>query len=133
DAARRHGDVVAELRALRIFMAGRELTTLQRRLADGGAARAELATEENLLRRTLAELDTAVLTAEAELGQVGGDDLGDALVRFESLREKARGLAAVLTERRRGIDRERSAFVDQAVIATLEADAARLADELAQA
>ena len=133
DAARRHGDVVAELRALRIFMAGRELSTLQRRLADGGAARAELATEENLLRRTLAELDTAVLTAEAELGQVGGDDLGDALVRFESLREKARGLAAVLTERRRGIDRERSAFVDQAVIATLEADAARLADELAQA
>ncbi|HEX4866326.1 MAG TPA: chromosome segregation protein SMC [Acidimicrobiales bacterium] len=133
DAARRHGDVVAELRALRLFLAGRELTTLRRRLADGGAARAELATEENLLRKTLAELDTAVLSAEAELGQIGGDDLGDALVRFESLREKARGLAAVLTERRRGIDRERGAFVDQAVIASLEADAARLARELADA
>jgi chromosome segregation protein len=133
DAARRHGDVVAELRALQLFLAGRELTTLKRRLADGGAARAELSTEENLLRKTLAELDTAVLAAEAELGTVGGDDLGDALVRFESLREKARGLAAVLTERRRGIDRERGAFVDQAVIATLEAEAADLAAQLAEA
>ena len=133
DAARRHGDLVAELRALQVFLAGRELTTLTRRLADGAAARAELATEDNLLRRTLAELDTAVLAAEAELGHAGGDDLGDALVRFESLREKARGLAAVLAERRRGIDRERGAFVDQAVIATLEAEATRLAAELADA
>jgi chromosome segregation protein len=133
DAARRHGDVVAELRALRIFVAGRELTTLRRRLADGGAARAELANEESLLRKTLAELDTAVLAAEADLGQIGGDDLGDALVRFESLRERARGLAALLAERRRGIDRERGAFVDQAVIASLEADAARLARELEEA
>jgi chromosome segregation protein len=133
DAARRHGDVVAELRALQTFLAGRELTTLTRRLADGGRTRAELATEENLLRKSLAELDTSVLAAEADLGNIGGDDLGDALVRFESLREKARGLAAVLTERRRGIDRERGAFVDQAVIASLEADAARLTTELADA
>ena len=133
DAARRHGDLVAELRALHLFLAGRELTTLQRRLSDGGAARGELATEDNLLRRTLAELDTGVLAAEAELGHTGGDDLGDALVRFESLREKARGLVAVLAERRRGIDRERGAFVDQAVIATLEAEATRLGSELADA
>src|SRR5687768_3828901 len=133
DAARRHGDLVAELRALHLFLAGRELTTLRRRLTDGGAARAELATEDNLLRRTLAELDAGVMAAEAELGHTGGDDLGDALVRFESLREKARGLVAVLTERRRGIDRERGAFVDQAVIATLEAEATRLTSELAAA
>src|SRR5215207_9729756 len=93
DAARRHGDLVAELQALHLFLAGRELTTLRRRLSDGGAARAELATEDNLLRRSLAELDAGVVAAEAELGHTGGDDLGDALVRFESLREKARGLA----------------------------------------
>ncbi|MEX2292849.1 MAG: chromosome segregation protein SMC [Acidimicrobiales bacterium] len=133
DAARRHGDVVAELRALQVFLAGRELTTLKRRLSDGGAARAELANEETLIRKTLAELDSAVLVAESELGTIGGDDLGDALVRFESLREKARGLAAVLTERRRGIDRERGAFVDQAVIASLEAEASRLGADLAEA
>src|SRR3546814_1916523 len=118
-------DRVSELRTLQLFLAGRELTTLRRRLADGGAARGELATEENLLRKTLAALDTSVMAAETELGTMGGDDLGDALVRFESLREKARGLVALLAERRRGIERERGAFVDQAVIASLEADAAR--------
>jgi chromosome segregation protein len=133
DAARRHGSLVEELRQLQLFLAGRELTTLRRRLADGGAARAELANEEQLLRRRLAELDTAVMKAESELGSVGGDDLGDALVRYEALRERARGLVAVLAERRRGVERERGAFVDQAVIATLEAEAARLASELAEA
>src|SRR5688572_15832200 len=133
DAARRHGDLVSELRALQLFLAGRELTTLRRRLSDGLAARAELTNEETLLRRRLAELDTSVLAAESELGHVGGDDLGDALVRYESLRERARGLVAVLAERRRGVERERGAFVDQAVIATLEAEAARLTSELAAA
>ncbi|HJR24253.1 MAG TPA: AAA family ATPase, partial [Acidimicrobiales bacterium] len=83
DAARRHGDLVAELRALHLFLAGRELTTLKRRMADNVAARAELGNEETLLRRTLAELDAAVMAAESELGHVGGDDLGDALVRYE--------------------------------------------------
>ncbi|MDP1821124.1 MAG: chromosome segregation protein SMC [Acidimicrobiales bacterium] len=132
DAARRHGSLIAELRGLHLFLAGRELTTLRRRLADGGAARAELANEEALVRRTLATLDASVMAAESELGHLGGDNLGDALVRYESLRERARGLAAVLTERRRGLDRERGAFVDQAVIATLEAEAARLGAELAE-
>jgi chromosome segregation protein len=132
DAARRHGDVVAELRALRLFLAGRELATLQRRLAEGGAARAELENEEKLLRRTLDELDAQVMQAESELGRRGGDDLSDTLDRCGSLRERARGLAAVLVERRRGIDRERGASVDQAVIATLEAEAARLTGELAE-
>jgi chromosome segregation protein len=131
DAARRHGDVVAELRALQLFLAGRELTTLRRRLADVGAARAELTNEDGLLRRTLAELDTAIIAAEAELGRHGGDDLGDSLARFEALAERARGLVALLAERRRGLDRERGATVDAAVIATLEAEAARLRAELA--
>ncbi|MGE3620870.1 MAG: chromosome segregation protein SMC [Acidimicrobiia bacterium] len=133
DAARRHGDVVAELRALQVFMAGRELATLQRRLADARAARAEAATEIDLARRDLAALDAEVLAAEADLGRAGGRDVSDALVRFESLRERARGLAAVLAERGRGIEREQQASVDQEVVASLEAESARLAAELREA
>jgi chromosome segregation protein len=68
EAARRHGDLVAELRALHVYVAGRELTTLKRRLGDLTAARAELRNEETLLKRRLTELDTAVVTAEARLG-----------------------------------------------------------------
>jgi chromosome segregation protein len=132
DAARRHGAVVAELTGLRIHLAGLELTRLRSRLQAVTATRAELSTTEQELRTRLRQLDTEVLATEARLGAMGGDQLGDALVRFESLREKARGLAAVLAERGRGIERDRGAFVDQAVVASLEAEAARLADELAE-
>ena len=130
EAARRHGDLVAELQALHVYVAGRELTTLKRRLGDQTAARAELRNEEALLKRRLTELDTAVVAAEARLGALGGSAVGDVLAGLEALREKARGQLALLAERRRGVDRERAAFVDRAVIASLEADSARLRAEL---
>ena len=130
DAARRHAGVVAELQALRVFTAGRELHALRTRLEQGARGRAELATEEARLRRALAELDTQVMATEADLTAMGGDDLGDGLARYESLFQQARGLTAVLTERRRGVERARGASVDQGVIASLEAEAARLAGEL---
>ncbi|MEY2454183.1 MAG: chromosome segregation protein [Acidimicrobiaceae bacterium] len=131
DAARRHGDLVAELIALRLHLAGRELSSLRARLTTTIARRAELAADESALKGSLGQLDSAVLATEAQLSAMGGHDISDALVRFESLRERARGLAAVLNERRRNLERERNASVDQAVIATLEAEAARLTDELA--
>jgi chromosome segregation protein len=130
EAARRHGDLVAELRALHVYVAGRELTTLKRRLGDMTAARAELRNEETLLKRRLTELDTAVVTTESRLGALGGSAVGDVLAGLEALREKARGLLALLAERRRGVDRERAAFVDRAVVASLESDAAQLRAEL---
>src|ERR687898_64802 len=130
EAARRHGDLVTELRALHVFVTGRELATLKRRLGDTTAARAELRNEQTLLERRLAELDTAVLAAEARLETLGGSEVGDALAKVEALREKARGQLAVLAERRRGVDRERAAFVDHAVVASLEADSAQLRTDL---
>lgn len=131
DAARRHGAVVAELAALRLFLAGRELTTVTQRLERVGQQRRDLATEEDALKGRLGELDADVLASEARLGALGGGELNDDLVRFESLRERARGLGALLAERQRGVERERSAFVDQGVIFTLESEAARLRGELA--
>ena len=132
DAARRHAGVVAELTALRIFIAGRELQGLRTRLENGMRNRAELTGEEERLRRSLAELDTQIMAVEAELTAMGGDDLGDGLASYESLFQQARGLSAVLTERRRGLDRLRGASVDQGVVASLEAESARLAAELAE-
>jgi len=131
DAARRHGAVVAELAALRIHLAGAEIARLRSRMEGGARQRAELEAAEEELRATLRRLDADVIATEARLSAMGGDDLGDALVRFESLRERARGLVAVLAERERGIERDRGASVDQDVTASLEADAARLTRELA--
>src|SRR4029079_13151930 len=92
----------------------------------------ELTTADRDLKSELATLDTAVMATEARLTAMGGDDLGDSLAQFESLFEKARGLSSLLAERRRGIDRDRGAFVDQGVIATLEAESARLQSELTE-
>jgi chromosome segregation protein len=132
DAARRHGAVVAELTALRLYLAGRELHALRTRLENVTRGRTELTAEEDQVRRALAELDTSVMSTESELTAMGGDDLGDGLALYESLFQQARGLSAVLTERRRGLDRVRGASIDQGVVASLEAEAARLAGELAE-
>ncbi len=132
DAARRHGDLVTELSDLRVFMAGRELAQLKQRSRDGADKLAGLHREQSDTKTELARLDTAVISTEATLSAHGGDDLGDALVRYESLFERARGLAALLAERQRGLEREATAFVDQEVVANLEAEQARVTHELAQ-
>ena len=131
DAARRHEHVMAELMALRLHLAGRELARLRTQLAESTTRQHEMRAAEREIRQTLAGLDAQVLATEAQLSAMGGDDFGDALVRYESLRERGRGLQSLLVERRRGIERDRNAFVDQAVIASLEAEHAQLAAELA--
>ena len=130
DAARRHAGVVAELTALRLYIAGRQIDELRTRLEKAVTAKTELTREAEDLKGRLARLDAEVTRAEAELSARGADDVGDDLIRFESLRERARGLTAVLGERSRGIDRERLSFTDQGVIFSLEADAAALRQEL---
>jgi len=132
DAARRHGAVVAELTALRIFVAGRELASLRQKLEALNGSRAGFADTESDLVRQLAGLDARVMDTETRLTAMGGDDLGDDLAQFESLHERSRGQVALLAEQRRGVDRDRASSVDQGVVASLEADASRLATELAE-
>lgn len=144
DAARRHDGLQAELRAIRMFIAGRDLAALKARSDQHAGQKSELGTVENDIRQRLARLDTDVMTAESALTVMGGGlvestgglpgwdglDVSDALARCESLYQKARGLLAFLGERRRSIERDRNAYLDQDVVATLEAEAARIADEL---
>ncbi len=133
EAARRHGDLLAELAALRLFLAGQELSALRTRLRVGAGRRRELGEEDDGVKAELARLDAGVLATEAGLAAMGAEDLGDALVRVERAAAQAQGLAAVLTERRRGIERDLAVAIDREVVATLEADAARLRAELDEA
>jgi chromosome segregation protein len=107
EAARRHGELAAELSALRVFLAGREIATLRTRLGTAAAERARLTESERALRHELSQLDTAVMAAEAELTARGDADLSSEFVRVEQLRERARGIAAVIAERRRSLERDR--------------------------
>ena len=131
EAARRHGDLVKELSALQVFLAGREISSLRSRLVALAGEKVTYADSESGLRAELARLDTDVMAAEAELTARGDTDLGDDMVRVEQLRERARGIAAVLVERRRSMERDRGQLMDSGVVANLEADAQNLRDDLA--
>jgi chromosome segregation protein len=130
DAARRHGDLVTELSALQIYLRGREIASQRTRLAALATEKVTLHATEQELRTELATLDTGVMAAEAELTARGDLDLSDEMVRVEQLRERARGIAAVLVERRRSMERDRGQLMDSGVVASLESDANNLRVEL---
>ena len=130
EAARRHGALIGELSGLQVFLAGREIAGLRQRLVSLTAERVDLGALDAELRGQLATLDAAVLAAEAELTARGDADLGDEMVRVEHVRERARGIAAVLVERRRSMERDRGQLIDAGVVANLEADAERARADL---
>ncbi len=131
-AAERHGTLVEELGALKTFVAGREIAGLRVKLESLAATKLENAAGETELKRALATLDTSVMAIEAQLSARGESDLGDRLARVEQLRERARGLGALLAERRRSLERDRGHLLDADVVASLEADAARFRTELVE-
>ena len=111
-------------------MSGREIAAWRAKLEALAATRLESATVEAELKSALAALDTQVMAIEAQLSARGASDVSDRLVRVEQLRERARGLAAVLVERRRSLERDKGQLLDAGVVANLEADAARFRSEL---
>src|SRR5204863_279809 len=124
--------VASELAALRLHLAGREVASYQARAEAAAAGKAAMESEESELRSRLAELDRSVTGAEAALAATDASGLGEIVGRAEALRERARGQAALLAERRRSLERDRSAFVDHTLVAALEAEAARVTGELAE-
>ena len=131
DAARRHDGLAAELQAISLHLAGRELETLRTREERRRAQRGELGEQEREVRVRLRGLDTDVLDAERAIAIPGDDDVADMLTRAEALRERARGLANLVAERQRGFDRELAAVADEGVVETLVAEAASLREQLA--
>lgn len=131
DAARRHGAVLAELTALRIHLSGRELAALTGKIEAGHRQRNDFDRREAELKTDLAKLDAAVLDAEAELAALGGSDIADVHSRALSLRERITGQSNVVNERRRRLEGELQSAVDEGVVSSLEAEAARIVADLA--
>lgn len=130
DAARRHGQIVSELRDLRLYLSGREIAGLRARLVILATEKNDSGSKEQEIRRQLGALDTTVMSCEAELSARGDSGVSDELVKVEQLRERARGLSAVLAERQRSMERDQLSLMARDVVAALEAEAARLRIEL---
>ncbi len=131
EAARRHGELIGELTALRVYVAGREIAGLRSKLTALAAARLDSADAEARLKSELARLDADVMSVGAELTARGAEDVSDRLRHVEQLRERARGLAALIVERRRALERDKGQLLDAGVVASLEGDAAQSREELA--
>jgi len=131
DAARRHGGLTEELQAIRLHLAGREITNLTERLGSIGDKKEKVAAEETVAREQAARLEAELAESEAALAALPADSLGDAVATAESLLARARGLGALVAEKRRNIDRSLAALADAGVVETLTAEAAKLRDDLA--
>jgi chromosome segregation protein len=130
EAAKRHGDLVKELNGLRLYLAGREVAQHRDRLTTLLAESTDHSQNQGTVQESLARLEGEIISTEAQLAAMGGFDLGDQLTRAEQLSERVRGLGAVLTERRRSLERDRGRLMDTGVVANLESEAARLSTEL---
>ena len=130
EAARRHEELVVELHALKVYVAGRDITALRRKLEAIATDRVEAVRVDSELKAQLAKLDTEIMSLEADLSARGASDLGDRLMQVEQLRERARGLSGMLAERKRSLERDHGQLIDAGVVANLEADGARLRAEL---
>ncbi len=130
DAARRHGDLVRELMALKLHLVGRELKALTAKLEVSGRQRIDFDAREGQLKTSLASFDRGVLEAEAELAALGGSDVADVLSRALSLQERIRGQKNVVAERQRRLQGELQSAVDDGVVSSLEAEAARIVESL---
>ena len=132
DAARRHGDVVAELHACQVWLAGRQVESLRKKMDTHSQNRHDFAARDRELRSMLATLDTDIMAIESDLSAQGAVDLGDALARLEGLSQKASGAEDLLAERLKGIARERQATIDGDVVAALRSEAAQLGEQLTE-
>ena len=129
-AARSHAEMADELRAVRMHEAGMEIAALDRRRIEGGRSQGELREAEERLRRSLSDLDAATSRTTDELSAQREADLASSLGRVEGLVERAKGLTGVLRERQRSLAQALDAAADADVVSTLEAEGARLGQEL---
>ena len=132
EAARRHEQVVEELRALRLYLSGREIAELREKLSGLEEAKTTTASTERELRDRIVALEADVRSAERELADRGASGLNDELMRVEQLRERARGLSALIAERRRSMERDQGQLIADDVVAALEADAAQMRTDLVE-
>ena len=129
-AARSYAGLSDALRALRLFAAGSELKALDFRHGEGTKARNEQREAEDKIRSALSQLDADTERTADEMSAQRESDLASALGRAEGMVERARGLTGVLRERQRSLAQALDAAADADVVSTLEAEGARLTEEL---
>ena len=131
-SARSYSDVEAELRNARHALFAERLHGFERRRSELENELSGSTTRERELRLELVTLDAQASAAAAEMASHREEMLASTLGTLQGLAERARGTASVIQERQRSLRQALIASADENVIATLEADAARLATDLVE-
>jgi chromosome segregation protein len=129
-SARSFADVRAELDAARRALYATRLDTFDVRRGELEGSLEGLEKRERDLRHELVTLDALAANTAAEMASRREEMLASTLGTLQGLAERARGTASIIQERERSLRTALVASADENVIANLEADAARLADEL---
>ena len=130
-AARSFADVESALRAVRRYSFSSRLRSHQGRQRELDDELRGAATRERELRHELVTLDAQSTTAAAEVASRREETLASTLGALQALAQRARGTESLIAERQRSLQAALVASADVNVIATLEADAARLTSDLA--
>ena len=128
-AARSYADVETELRATQRYAFATRLDDYlgRRRVLDDQLHQGALRDQE--LRQAMRTLDARAAAAAIEISSQREETLASTLGRLQGLAERVRGTSSLIAERQRSARAAVVAAADENVIATLEADAAHLADE----
>jgi chromosome segregation protein len=129
-SARSYADVEAELRKARHALFATRLHGFEERRRELEQVLEEATLRERELRHELVTLDARATTAAAEMASRREEMLASTLGTLQGLAERARGTQSVIQERERSLRQALIASADENVIATLEADAAKLGAEL---
>jgi chromosome segregation protein len=129
-SARSYSDVESELRDARHALFASRLHNFEQRRRELEHALEEAGVRERELRHELVTLDAKATAAAAEMASRKEEMLASTLGTLQGLGERARGTSSVIQERERSLRQALIASADENVIATLEADAARLVTDL---
>src|ERR1022692_1627828 len=130
-SARSYANVEGDLRGARHALFFSRLTNFEARRRELETALVGSSSRERELRHELVTLDAQASTAAAEIASRREEMLASTLGTLQGLSERARGTSSIIQERDRSLRMALIASADENVIATLEADGARLVTDLA--
>ncbi|HEY7932107.1 MAG TPA: chromosome segregation protein SMC [Acidimicrobiales bacterium] len=129
-SARSFADVEHELRATRHALFATRLAAFEARRSQLETELATASERERALRHDVLTLDAQASAAAAEMSSRREELLASSLGKLQGLAERTRGTASLIAERERALRQALVASADENVIATLEADAAHLVEDL---
>ncbi len=129
-SARSYADIESDLRAARHVLFSSRLEGFEQRRRELESGLEGSTNAERDVRHELVTLDAQASTAAAEMASRREEMLASTLGTLQGLSERARGTSSLIGERERSLQIALIASADENVIATLEADAARLASDL---